>query len=129
MRRLTLALAVCAGAVSTITPGAAAAEPKLHECQKPVRTGVEVYGLKGVSSARACGLALALFSWENAGHWEVLYGCRRPSPDAPGRPYLKLHRFHGWALSLRGRPFGEFRMSRERSSFFVTGTDFPLNCT
>src|SRR3954453_536518 len=111
-------------------PAAAPAGPRQYECQKPVRTGVEVYSLRGISRARACGLALELFSWENADHHAaMLYGCHRPHPDSGGYPYLKLHSFHGWRLSLRGRPYGAFTMSRGASAFEVTGTDFPLNCS
>jgi len=118
---LLVSLTMCSGA---------SAAPRYHECQKPVRTGVEVYALHGVSSARACELALDLFAWENTDdHATALYGCHRPHPDAAGYPYLRLHRFHGWKLSLRGRPYGAFTMSSGGRSFEVTGTDFPLNCT
>lgn len=101
---------------------------RTYECQHPVMTGVEVYGLRHVSRARACRVALALFAWETPQHARRLYGCRPPSP-APGYPYLKLRRFDGWRLSLHGRPYGELMMSRGSSSFLVSGTDFPLNCT
>jgi len=40
-------------------------------------------------------------------------------------PYLRLHHFHGWRLSLTP----DFVMSRGRASFDVEGTDFPINCT
>jgi len=126
-RRLVLAATLCA----LLTPAAgASAEPKYHECQKPVVTGVEIWGLRNITPARACPPALALYSWENsnAKHARVLYGCRRPSPQAGGRPYLRLHSFHGWKLSLVGRE-QEFTMSRQRSSFHVGGTDFPLDCS
>jgi hypothetical protein len=131
MRRLAACGLVGVGFVAASVPATGAlAAPALHECQKPVVTGVEVYELRNVTRTRACNVALALFAWENAGHhWSVLYGCHRPQPDAVGYPYLRLRRFHGWRLSLRGRPYGEFKMSRGASSFFVTGTDFPLNCT
>jgi hypothetical protein len=36
--------------------------------------------------------------------------------------------FDGWRLSLSGR-YQAFTMSQGPSSFEVTGTDFPLNCT
>jgi hypothetical protein len=112
-----------------LAPGAASGEPALHECQKPLVTGVEVYGLHRVSATRACPVALALFKWESSGdHARVLYGCHRPAPEAAGNPYLKLHSFHGWRLSLAG-PEKLFTMSRGKRSFRVTGTDFPLNCT
>jgi hypothetical protein len=128
IRPLLVSVAVCAAPL----PGAALASTSfaaLHECQKPVRTGVEVYGLRNVPAAHACALALALFAWETKGKREtVLYGCRYPVPESGGYPYLRLHRFHGWRLSLRGNE-QLFTMSRGRSSFHVTGTDFPLNCT
>ena len=92
---------------------------------------MEVFGLRNVSAAHACPPALALYAWENASasHARALYGCRYPMPESAGYPYLRLHHFHGWRLSLVGRPYGTFTMSRGRSSFQVGGTDFPLNCT
>lgn len=131
MRRRTIGGLVTLLAVTALTPTAAPASARTYECQRPVRTGVEVYGLRHVSSARACPVALALFAWENASqsHARALYGCHRPKPDAAGYPYLRLHHFRGWRLSLVGRPYGSFTMSRDRSSFHVGGTDFPLNCT
>lgn len=118
------------GAVALALPAGASALPKTYECQKPVKTGVEVYELRHVTPARACRPALALFAWEaNSGaHIRALYGCRRPEPEAGGFPYLKLHSFHGWRLSLTGR-YKSFTMSRGASSFKVGGTDFPLNCS
>jgi hypothetical protein len=130
--RLVVPLAVAAVmAAGAAGPTVAGAEPRLHECQKPVVTGVEVYALRGgVGTAQACRLALALFSWENTDdHAAALYGCRRPHPNGVGYPYLRLRRFHRWKLSLTGRPYGAFTMSRGRRSFEVTGTDFPLNCS
>jgi hypothetical protein len=114
-----------------VCPAGAFASGKTYECQKPVMTGVEVYGLRHISRARACPPALALYAWENSSeaHAQALYGCHFPMPNAAGYPYLKLHRFHGWKLSLVGRPYGNFTMSRGSSSFHVGGTDFPLNCT
>jgi hypothetical protein len=131
MLRAPILAAVAATLLAALAPaGAAGAAPKYHECQKPVKTGVEVYALHRVSTARACGLALALFAWETKDdHEAVLYGCHRPKPEAVGYPYLRLHRFHGWKLSLRGRPYGAFTMSSGASSFEVSGTDFPLNCS
>jgi hypothetical protein len=117
--------------VLAIWSAGASGSVKTYECQKPVRTGVEVYGLRNISSARACPPALALFAWENSSeaHAKALYGCHFPMPNAAGYPYLKLHHFRGWRLSLVGRPYGSFTMSRGSSSFHVGGTDFPLNCT
>ena len=125
---IALALVV---APAALAPAAAAATPRFHECQKPLRTGVEVYGLHNVSVARACPVALALYAWENSAgsHAEALYGCHRPMPEAGGYPYLRLRSFHGWRLSLQGRPYGVFTMTRGNSSFHVGGTDFPLNCS
>jgi hypothetical protein len=112
-------------------PAGAQGSTQTHECQHPVMTGVEVYHLQGIRTAAACPVALALFSWEtsSAARQNALYGCNRPSRDAAGYPYLKLHMFRGWKLSLIGKPYGEFTMSRGRASFRVVGTDFPLNCT
>jgi hypothetical protein len=117
-------------AACLLAPGAALALPKTYECQKPVVTGVEVWGLHDVSTARACPVALALFKWENASasHARALYGCRRPAPEEAGFPYLRLHEFRGWKLHFGGK-YKEFTMSRGNSSFHVGGTDFPLNCT
>jgi hypothetical protein len=120
---------LCALAVALLAPAGASASSKVYECQKPVVTGVEVSGLRDVTPAVACPPALALFAWERSGaHIRALYGCRRPKPEAPGTPYLLMHSFHGWKLSLTGR-YGIFTMSRGKRSFHVGGTDFPLNCT
>jgi hypothetical protein len=126
-----LALAVVVGGFPVGWSGASAAAARTHECQHPVRTGVEVYDLDAITAARACPVALDLFAWEtsSAARQEALYGCHRPAADQAGYPYLRLHRFRGWRLSLFGSPYGEFVMSRGRSSFRVIGTDFPLNCT
>jgi hypothetical protein len=91
------------------------------ECQHPVMTGVEIYKLHDVTARRACPVALALFRWETTGNREpVLYGCQ-----GIGHPYLRLHSFHGWRLTLRP----DFVMSRRGASFAVSGTDFPISCT
>jgi len=122
-------LVVLAGLL--LWPSGALALTKTHECQRPVKTGVEVYHLQSITAARACPVALALFGWETSSpaRQDALYGCNRPSPEQAGYPYLRLHRFRGWKLSLFGKPYGEFVMSRGSSSFRVIGTDFPLNCT
>jgi hypothetical protein len=128
--RLFAALAAALIALAAVP--ALSAASRTYECQKPVTTGVEVYGLRNISSALACPPALALYAWENDGegaHARALYGCHFPKRDSAGYPYLKLHSFHGWRLSLAGRPYGLFTMSRGASSFHVGGTDFPLNCT
>lgn len=117
-------------ALVLFAPSGALASQHFHECQKPVRTGVEVYKLHNISPATACPVALALFAWEasSPARNRALYGCSRPKPEAAGYPYLRLHRFRGYRLSLTGK-FRAFTMSRGRSSFQVSGTDFPLNCT
>lgn len=132
LRRNTKLILLAASAlVGAALPASSAAMTRLHECQKPIRTGVEVYSLRNITPARACPPALALYAWENSSsaHAKALYGCHFPQPEAAGYPYLRLHSFHGWKLSLVGRPYGLFTMSRGASSFHVGGTDFPLNCT
>jgi hypothetical protein len=116
-------------ATAVLLPAGAWATAKVYQCQKPVRTGVEVGRLHNITPVRACPVALALFAWEtrSAAHAEALYGCRRR--NGVGYPYLRLHRFRGWRLSLVGKPYGIFTMSRGKSSFSVGGTDFPLNCS
>ena len=98
---------------------AGAAEPV--QCQHPVVTGVEVFEMHRITSARACPIALALFHWEDTeNHETVLYGCHGML-----HPYLRLRTFHGWHLTLTP----ELTMSRHGTSFAVRGTDFPINCT
>jgi hypothetical protein len=112
-----LALALLLAAL----PAGRAQAFKTVECQHPVMTGVEVFKLHDISSARACPVALALFHWESGeDHEATLYGCR-----GVVHPFLRLHRFDGWRLSLT--PY--FEMSRGDASFAVSGTDFPLNCS
>jgi hypothetical protein len=128
MHRIILAMTLVLSA-----PGIASASSGLpagfHECQHPVVTGVEVYDLKSVTVSTACPVALALSKWEpkhdNAAR---LYGCHRKNPNAAGFPYLKMHVFDGWGLSLTGR-YKAFTMTKGAASFQVTGTDFPLNCS
>ncbi len=116
-------------ALTLSAPGAAGAT-RFYECQRPLRTGVEVYDLHELSATSACPVALQLFGWESrsSDDQHALYGCRRPKPEAAGYPFLRLHRFRGWEITLRG-PGKAFTMSRGEHSFALTGTDFPLNCT
>ena len=124
MRSASLFGALVVGALACLIASAPAPAAQYHECQHPVTTGVEVFRLHHVSTATACPVALSLYSWENKDdHTRTLYVCAGRSP---GKPVLKLHRFDGWALSLRGR--GVFTMSRGSSSFAVSGTDFPVIC-
>ena len=115
-----------ASAALLASAGGAHALPKLIECQRPVRTGEEIYGLRHVSAATACPVVRDLGHWEYTpiSHVKVLYGCTGAGGHTP---VLRLRHFEGWRLSITSG--GDFRMSRGRRSFAVTGTDFPLNCT
>jgi len=119
-----IAALVTAAALSVDATVATGATTKYIQCQHPVVTGVVVSHLRDVSAKTACPVALALFRWENKdGHTRELYVCKG---NSPGKPVLRLHRFHGWALGLsRSRLF---EMSRGASSFAVSGTDFPVIC-
>ena len=129
MHRIALAITLLALSAPVAAHASSGLPVGLHECQHPVITGVEVYDLKSVKVSTACPVALALYKWEpkhdNAAR---LYGCHRKHPDAGGLPYLKLHSFDGWELSLTGR-YKAFTMSKGAASFQVTGTDFPLSCS
>lgn len=115
-----LALAIAIVLLASLYPNHANALTTI-DCQHPVMTGVEIYKLHDVTPRRACPVALALFRWETTGNREpVLYGCH-----GIGHPYLRLHSFHGWHLTLTP----DFVMSRHGASFAVSGTDFPINCT
>ena len=119
-----IAATLAAGALAAaLGAGSAGAFPVTHECQHPVTTGVEVFNLRHVRLATACGVALRLYRWENENHSRALYGCS-PSSAHPVRGYLRRHEFEGWRLSLRPA----FTMRRGRASFAVTGTDFPIAC-
>jgi hypothetical protein len=129
MNRLVLAIALLALAAPAVASASSGLPAGWHECQHPVMTGVEVLSLKSVKASTACPVALALSKWEpKHDNADRLYGCHRKNPNAAGLPYLKLHAFDGWNLSLTGR-YKAFTMSKGASSFEVTGTDFPLNCS
>jgi hypothetical protein len=121
-----LAAAGCAAAavlllLLCVSHPAAAATPKLTECQHPTVTGVEVYHLHGIASKAACPVAMALYRWETRGSNRTkLYGCRQTY-----HAFLRLKAFQGWKLSLTP----DFTMTRGGASFSVTGTDFPVSCT
>jgi hypothetical protein len=124
MRLTCLLGALAAAAAVLLTVSTPAPAAKYIECQHPVVTGVEISHLRRVSSATACPVALSLYRWENQDdHITKLYKC---AGKPPGTPVLKLHTFDGWALSIAKS--GYFEMSRGQSSFYVTGTDFPLAC-
>ncbi len=119
-RRGCAALAIVVLSFGIACAGRAGASGTI-ECQHPAMTGVEIYKLHDVSSRVACSLALALFRWDDTeSHETALYGCHGML-----HPYLRLHHFHGWHLSLTP----DFVMSRRDATFAVTGTDFPINCT
>lgn len=127
-----VALAAIAVAAFQLFGAEASGAPKLIECQHPVRTGEEAYNLRNVSAETACAVVLDLGHWEYRPghvrqHISELYTCVGRSKRSPGTPALKMRTFEGWRLSLT--PQGDFQMSRNASSFDVTGTDFPLNCT
>jgi hypothetical protein len=90
-----------------------------------------VFNLRHVSRTAACHTALALYRWYNGNdgrNASGLYTCVGTQPNA--YPVLKRHRFDGWTLSSPGaRNLDNFEMSNGSSSFYVTGTDFPLNCS
>jgi len=124
MRKTYLLGALAAAAVVLLTTSAPAPAAKYIECQHPVVTGVEISHLRQVSSATACPVALALYRWENKDNdMPTLYRC---AGKPPGTAVLKLHTFDRWALSIAKS--GYFEMSRGKSSFYVSGTDFPLAC-
>lgn len=114
------AFAAGGAAAASLALGAPAQAAGEIDCQHPVTTGVEVLHLSHVTSAKACPVALSLWSWENKGNnGTKLYKCTPPTA------VLKLHQYDGWTLSLTR---SGFRMSRGGSSFDVTGTDFPIAC-
>jgi hypothetical protein len=101
---------------------------KTYQCQHPTVTGQEALHLKNVSPATACKAVRALARFvKNGERGGRLYRCVGLTIDHPGKPVLKLHRLAGWNLRIDHEY--EFVMFRGRSSFAVSGTDFPLNCT
>lgn len=121
--------ACAAGAAGLVLVAApAGAAPKLYECQHPTVTGQEAYHLHDVSPATACAAVRELARFvDNGAKGYRLYRCAGRTATNPGHPVLVIHRLDGWKLSVADR-YG-LVMSRGRSSFAVTGTDFPLNCT
>lgn len=112
-----------AAAASSVLVGSAPAAPPMIECQHPVTTGVYVYNLSHLAAKPACAAALELWRWEaKPGNLASLQVC---GPHTR-QPTLRLHLFEGWRISLTAK--GRFQLSRQTSSFDLTGTDFPLPC-
>jgi len=122
-----LAATVALVAALALAP-AASAMPKLYECQHPTVTGQEAYHLVDITPAKACVVVrkLAVFV-DNGAKGYKLYGCAGRNSSNPGHPVLVISQFDGWSLHIYKR-YG-LMMSRGKSSFALTGTDFPLNCT
>jgi hypothetical protein len=114
-------------AALTFAP-AASAMPKLYECQHPTVTGQEAYHLVDITPAKACVVVrqLAVFV-DNGAKGYKLYRCAGRNSSNPGHPVLVITSLGGWSLRIESRD--GLVMSRGKSSFAVTGTDFPLNCT
>lgn len=117
MRFATTATLVVVVAILRVLGAPPMADAKLIECQHSVRTGVEVFRLYDVGKQTACRIALNLYSYGTSGH--IIVECIDET-----RPVLRLKRFDGWSLSLRGG----FHLHRGGSRFAVTGTDFPAPC-
>jgi hypothetical protein len=101
---------------------------KTYQCQHPLTTGQEAFHLKNVSPGTACKAVRALARFiENGSRSGRLYRCVGLTMSHPGRPVLKIHRLAGWNLRIAHQY--QFEMFRGVSSFSVSGTDFPLNCT
>jgi hypothetical protein len=106
---------------------AAAANPKVYECQHPLVTGEEAVNPKGIAPKEACKVVLALGKFlSKPSNIEALYECKGATPKRPGRPVLLMDEFEGWKLKLVGY---NFIMYKPGQSFRVTGTDFPVNCS
>jgi hypothetical protein len=128
VRAALLAAAALAAALALALPAASIAEPKLYECQHPTTTGQEAYHLVNVSPAMACVAVRQLAAFvDNGSKGYKLYRCAGRTATNLGRPVLLISRLGGWNLHVAHR-YG-LVMSRRDSSFAVTGTDFPLNCT
>jgi hypothetical protein len=107
---------------------AAAAKPKVYECQHPLVTGQEAVNPKGITPKEACKVVLSLGRFlGKPGNIEALYECKGATPKMPGRPKLLMSEFEGWKLKLVNGY--NFFMTKPGQSFRVTGTDFPVNCS
>jgi hypothetical protein len=112
-------------ALLVLTGGsAAAAKPKVYECQHPLVTGQEAVNPKGVTPKEACKVVLSLGKFlSSVPNIRKLYVCQGPGHHTP---VLKMTEFEGWKLKLQNYAFIMFKPG---ASFRVTGTDFPVNCS
>jgi hypothetical protein len=107
---------------------AAAAKPKIYECQHPLITGQEAVNPKGISPKAACKVVRELGAFLSTDkHIEELYECKGATPKRPGKPVLLMDEFNGWKLKLVNGY--NFFMTKPGQSFRVTGQDFPVNCS
>jgi hypothetical protein len=108
---------------------AAAAKPKVYECQHPLVTGWQAVNPKGISPQKACAVVRKLgeFEIESNSNIEELYECKGATPKKPGKPVLLMTEFEGWKLKLVKEY--NFYMSKPGQSFKVQGQDFPVNCS
>lgn len=129
MRRGLLAgAAIPALALALAFTSPAAALPKLYECQHPTVTGQEAYHLVDITPTSACIVVRELATFvDNGAKGYKLYRCAGRSKNNPGHPVLVIGHLDGWKLHIASRD--GLVMSHGKSSFAVTGTDFPLNCT
>ncbi|MBS1678807.1 MAG: hypothetical protein JST08_15630 [Actinobacteria bacterium] len=103
---------------------AAAAKPKIYECQHPVVTGMEAVNPKGVTPQEACKVVRSLGKFlSKPANIRKLYECKGAGGHTP---VLKMDEFEGWKLKLQNY---NFIMYKPGASFRVTGTDFPVNCS
>lgn len=120
---LSAAATATACAVALACAGSAQASPTVTECQHPVTTGAEFFDAKHVSKATACRVVNALHKYVATSGNPSIYKCAGPPTDTVT---LLKTKFDGWTMKYdnhRG-----FQMSRGDSSFYVTGTDFPVPC-
>ena len=133
LRTALAAAALAAAALLAMTllmlgsTSAAAAKPKVYECQHPVVTGQEAVNPKGVTPQEACKVVRSLGKFlEKVPNIRKLYECKGETRQHPGRPVLLMHEFEGWKLKLY--KYYTFVMSKPGQSFRVAGQDFPVNC-
>lgn len=103
---------------------AAAAKPKVYECQHPLVTGQEAVNPKGVTPKEACKVVRSLGKFlSKPANIKKLYACKGAGGHTP---VLKMDEFEGWKLKLQNYAF---IMTKPGAHFRVTGTDFPVNCS